>query len=253
MSSRYWKRCCSGPERFCHGGNWRIDCTASMSQSAAMRWRSLRTRTAPQARQRGHPNAAAAWATSSQNEVYSRTPVDRSDIAGRRGLGAVRVSDLSAHTQRDIHIIRLPASADGIDAAGADLVGAPDHPARGSSRRRISWWQIWDVFGARSYSSRPGLPVSNQIVLGYADLDLRGQPWRAYGLQTADGVIQVAQPARIRQELARAAALRVVIPLLLLLPFMILCVMWGGATGTNAASLPHHRGCRGAMPAPSPR
>jgi signal transduction histidine kinase len=86
--------------------------------------------------------------------------------------------------------------------------------------------QIWDVFGARSYSSRPGLPVSSQIVLGYADLDLRGQPWRAYGLQTADGVIQVAQPARVRQELARAAALRVVTPLLLLLPFMILCVMW---------------------------
>lgn len=86
--------------------------------------------------------------------------------------------------------------------------------------------QIWDVFGARSYSSRPGLPVSNQIVLGFADLDLRGQPWRAYGLQTADGVIQIAQPARVRQQLARAAALRVVIPLVLLLPFMILCVMW---------------------------
>jgi signal transduction histidine kinase len=86
--------------------------------------------------------------------------------------------------------------------------------------------QIWDVFGARSYSSRPGLPVSNQIVLGYADLDLRGQPWRAFGLQTADGVIQIAQPARVRHELARGAALRVVIPLVLLLPFMILCVMW---------------------------
>lgn len=86
--------------------------------------------------------------------------------------------------------------------------------------------QIWDVFGARSYSSRPGLPVSNQIVLGYADLDLRGQPWRAYGLKTADGVIQIAQPARIRHELARAAALRIVIPLVLLLPFMILCVIW---------------------------
>jgi two-component system OmpR family sensor kinase/two-component system sensor histidine kinase QseC len=86
--------------------------------------------------------------------------------------------------------------------------------------------QIWDVFGARTYSSRPGLPVSNQIVLGYADLSLRGETWRAFGLQTADGVIQVAQPARVRQHLARAAALRVVVPVIVLLPVLILCVAW---------------------------
>jgi signal transduction histidine kinase len=81
--------------------------------------------------------------------------------------------------------------------------------------------QIWDVFGARTYLSRPGLPMINQTVLGYADLSLRGQRWRAYGLQTADGVIQIAQPTQVREALARAAAVRVVIPLILLLPIMI--------------------------------
>jgi signal transduction histidine kinase len=86
--------------------------------------------------------------------------------------------------------------------------------------------QIWDVFGARTYVSRPGLPMINQTVLGYADLTLRGQTWRAYGLQTADGVIQIAQPAQVREALARAAAERVVIPLLLLLPIMIGAVAW---------------------------
>ncbi|HEY2464819.1 MAG TPA: ATP-binding protein [Steroidobacteraceae bacterium] len=86
--------------------------------------------------------------------------------------------------------------------------------------------QIWDIFGARTYVSRPGLPMINQTVLGYADLDLRGQPWRAYGLQTADGVIQIAQPVQVREALARAAALRVVIPLILLLPIMIAAVAW---------------------------
>jgi signal transduction histidine kinase len=86
--------------------------------------------------------------------------------------------------------------------------------------------QIWDVFGARTYVSRPGLPMINQTVLGYADLNLRGQPWRAYGLQTADGVIQIAQPVQVREALARAAALRVVIPLILLLPIMIAAVAW---------------------------
>jgi two-component system OmpR family sensor kinase/two-component system sensor histidine kinase QseC len=86
--------------------------------------------------------------------------------------------------------------------------------------------QIWDVFGARTYLSRPGLPMINQTVLGYADLSLRGQAWRAYGLQTADGVIQIAQPVRVREGLARAAAERVVIPLILLLPIMIGAVAW---------------------------
>jgi len=86
--------------------------------------------------------------------------------------------------------------------------------------------QIWDLFGTRVYLSRPGLPIMNRTVLGYADLSLRGEPWRAYGLETADGVIQIAQPIRVREAFARAAALRVVIPLMLLLPFMVGAVAW---------------------------
>jgi signal transduction histidine kinase len=86
--------------------------------------------------------------------------------------------------------------------------------------------QIWDLFGARTYLSRRGLPMINQTVLGYADLSLRGEAWRAYGLQTEQGVIQIAQPVRVREELARAAAERVVIPLILLLPIMVAAVAW---------------------------
>src|SRR5271168_882740 len=59
--------------------------------------------------------------------------------------------------------------------------------------------QIWDLFGARTYLSRPGLPIVNQAVLGFADLNLQGEVWRAYGLQTADGVIQISQPIRVRE------------------------------------------------------
>jgi hypothetical protein len=75
--------------------------------------------------------------------------------------------------------------------------------------------QIWDLFGTRVYLSRPGLPMIHQTALGYADVRVRGEPWRTYGLQTVDGVIQIAQPQRVREQLARGAALRVVIPLLL--------------------------------------
>jgi signal transduction histidine kinase len=86
--------------------------------------------------------------------------------------------------------------------------------------------QIWDVFGARTYLSRRGLPMINQTVLGYANLSVRGEAWRAYGLQTAEGVIQIAQPVRVREELARVAAERVVVPLILLLPIMVAAVAW---------------------------
>lgn len=80
--------------------------------------------------------------------------------------------------------------------------------------------QIWDLYGAHVYLSRPDLPLINATTLGYADVLADGQPWRTYGLQTLDGVIQIAQPLRVRESLARAAALRVVVPLLLLLPLL---------------------------------
>src|SRR5437868_11466803 len=54
--------------------------------------------------------------------------------------------------------------------------------------------QIWDLLGTRVYRSRAGLPTIDRAVLGYADVDLQGEVWRVYGLQTIDGVIQVAQP-----------------------------------------------------------
>lgn len=86
--------------------------------------------------------------------------------------------------------------------------------------------QIWDIFGKRVYLSRPGLPIINQTVLGYADLTLGKEKWRAFGLQTNDGVIEIAQPARVREQLASAAAYHVVLPLLLLLPVMFVAVGW---------------------------
>jgi two-component system, OmpR family, sensor kinase len=86
--------------------------------------------------------------------------------------------------------------------------------------------QIWDMFGARVYFSRPGLPLIGRTALGYANVSVDGKAWRTYGLQTADGVIQIAQPVEVREDLARSAALRVVVPLVLLLPIMMLAVAW---------------------------
>jgi signal transduction histidine kinase len=85
--------------------------------------------------------------------------------------------------------------------------------------------QIWDPVGTRSYASRPGL-IFNRAILGYADMTLAGERWRVFSDWTADGVIQVAQPWRVREQLASEAALRVLAPLLLLLLTMAAAIVW---------------------------
>ncbi len=91
--------------------------------------------------------------------------------------------------------------------------------------------QIWDLFGARVYRSRPGLPAIERPALGYADLEFQGQTWRSYGLQTVEGFIQVAQPVRVREALARSSAIRVIIPVLLLVPILGIAIVWVVRTG----------------------
>jgi signal transduction histidine kinase len=91
--------------------------------------------------------------------------------------------------------------------------------------------QVSDPFGSTVYASRPGLPILEQKVLGYSQVELQGGQWRVYCLQTLGSVIQVAQPVRVREALARAAAWRIGWPLMLLIPLMGFAIFWavGGA------------------------
>jgi signal transduction histidine kinase len=84
--------------------------------------------------------------------------------------------------------------------------------------------QIWDVFGTRLYS--PGLPFLDKAILGYSDLTVQNERWRVYARATETSVIQVAQPWRVREKLAREAALRVLLPLLALLALMAAAAAW---------------------------
>ncbi|HUN75710.1 MAG TPA: ATP-binding protein [Steroidobacteraceae bacterium] len=85
--------------------------------------------------------------------------------------------------------------------------------------------QITNPFGTLVYASRPGL-VFSRAILGYADVRLGGERWRVYSKWTGDGVIQVAQPWHVREQLAREAALRVLAPLILLLLAMAAVLVW---------------------------
>jgi signal transduction histidine kinase len=84
--------------------------------------------------------------------------------------------------------------------------------------------QIWDIFGTRVFS--PQLPFVSNAVLGYSDLTFENERWRVYVWPTRTSVIQVAQPWSVREKLARESALRIVVPLLLLLAVMAAAAAW---------------------------
>ncbi len=86
--------------------------------------------------------------------------------------------------------------------------------------------QIWSVDGRAIYASRPQTELPARAVLGFADIAVQNRTWRTFSVATPERVIQVAQPAQIRQRLATEAALRTIVPLLAVAPLMAAVVWW---------------------------
>jgi signal transduction histidine kinase len=86
--------------------------------------------------------------------------------------------------------------------------------------------QIWTVDGRSIYASREHSSLPERALLGLADIQVKGQTWRTYGVATHDRVIQVAQPLQSRRKLAADAALRSVAPLLYIAPLLALAIWW---------------------------
>ena len=80
--------------------------------------------------------------------------------------------------------------------------------------------QIWDRDQKLFYSSRPEAQIPIQPVPGYAFVATPAGRWRVYGMHDRDKLIQTAQSLNIWQELAAGMALRVVWPLLVILPLL---------------------------------
>jgi signal transduction histidine kinase len=95
--------------------------------------------------------------------------------------------------------------------------------------------QIWTSDGAMLYLSRPGDPLFSRATLGYTDVDAGHKRWRVFSMAGRDRVIQVAQALQLRRDLAAAAALRSLTPLLAFAPLMALLIWW--LVGTSLAPL----------------
>jgi two-component system OmpR family sensor kinase len=84
--------------------------------------------------------------------------------------------------------------------------------------------QAWDSAGRPVHitATAPVLPLTQPT--GYAVVKFHGDRWRVYTDLVSDYHVQVSQPIKIRQRAAAHMALRIVPPLLLLLPAMAILI-----------------------------
>jgi signal transduction histidine kinase len=80
--------------------------------------------------------------------------------------------------------------------------------------------QIWGPRGVAVYLSNANTPLPLTRAPGFATITHEGREWRMYTAVTGSQTIQVAQSSSLRTELAAAAALRLLVPILAVLPLL---------------------------------
>jgi two-component system OmpR family sensor kinase len=86
--------------------------------------------------------------------------------------------------------------------------------------------QVDDARREQPYRSRDVAPLPRAATEGFRDLEHAGSRWRVYALPNEVQLIQVAQPVAQRRAQALAIALRLLAPLLLLLPVGAALLWW---------------------------
>lgn len=86
--------------------------------------------------------------------------------------------------------------------------------------------QVDDARREQPYRSRDVAPLPRPTAEGFRDLEHAGSRWRVYALPNAVQVIQVAQPIAQRRAQALAITLRILAPLLLLVPLGAALLWW---------------------------
>jgi len=80
--------------------------------------------------------------------------------------------------------------------------------------------QVWSPDGRVLYGSHPNLDAPGPVSPGFGDVETRSGQWRVFATFHRGLTIQVAQHRLAREALALGAALRTLIPFLLVLPLM---------------------------------
>jgi two-component system OmpR family sensor kinase len=86
--------------------------------------------------------------------------------------------------------------------------------------------QVDDARREQPYRSRDAAPLPRTAGEGFRDIDHAGSRWRVYALPNEVQLIQVAQPLGLRRAQAIAITLRLLAPLLLLVPVAAALLWW---------------------------
>ncbi|MEO8304574.1 MAG: ATP-binding protein [Betaproteobacteria bacterium] len=113
---------------------------------------------------------------------------------------------------------------------GVPLAGAPPGSAPGAEALIV---QVWDRSGVQVYLSQPQQPLPRDAEPGFNTVRSGTREWRVFSALAGDRIVQVAQPMSARRELAASMALRTIVPLLAVVPFLVLLVWFGIARGLS--------------------
>lgn len=86
--------------------------------------------------------------------------------------------------------------------------------------------QVDEPQRGQPYQSRDVAPLPRAAIEGFREIDHARQSWRVYALPNALQMIQIAQPIAQRRALAFRTTLRILTPLLLLMPVAAALLSW---------------------------
>jgi two-component system OmpR family sensor kinase len=91
--------------------------------------------------------------------------------------------------------------------------------------------EIWNRDGVEVYLSQPQRRLPQYGQTGFNTVATESGEWRVFTTLAGDQVVQVAQPMKVRRELAASMALSTILPLLAVVPFLAAVVWFGIARG----------------------
>ena len=86
--------------------------------------------------------------------------------------------------------------------------------------------QVWAIDGTPVFSSTNHANLPRQAVPGFSNVTAHGTQYRVFTMATPAQIIEVAQDIAARRELAGNLVLRIVGPVMLLAPVLMLAVWW---------------------------
>lgn len=134
-------------------------------------------------------------------------------VLGAGGFATYRVARDQVDTVMDYHLRQFALSM-------RDSRFAQPAPITAPERAFDFVIQIWDRNGLRLYLSHPHTVLPDLARFGYADVDTSAGTWRVFSMSMPDRVVQIAQPMRVRSQMAASAALSSLMPLFIALPLL---------------------------------